>query len=104
MSDVILAAKALAAVPGLVVGFALMATEAPVYVGGGAVVVGLAGLFLRQFFANQAALWALLKERKKDNDQLRDRLHFAEWENAVLRHELGRQTDPGPYSPRPKDE
>ncbi len=104
-SDALVAVKAIVAVPASVLGAGLLlASEAPIYVGGGAIVLGLAGLFLRQFFENQAATWAIANERKRDNAELRDRIHYLQWENASLRHELARQTDPGPYIPRPKEE
>lgn len=93
--------KGLAVVPAAV-GIGLMAAaETPLYVGGGSLILGLAALFIREFFKNQAATWAIAKERKNEVEELRDRLHYAHWENSVLRYRLGdRLSDPGPYVPR----
>lgn len=104
-SEVVLAIKAVAWVPATIfTGLVAATSEGPVYVAVGSVIIGLAGLFLRQFFQNQAATWRIAEERRRDNEDLRDELHFKDWENAHLRYRLGERGDPGPYRPRPRSD
>lgn len=92
-------AKGLAVVPMVLGGTILAAGEGPVYIGGGGVILALAGLFLRQFFQNQAATWQIANERREDNKVLREQLNRKDWDIARLHYRLGERDDPGPYEP-----
>lgn len=63
--------------------------------------VGFAGLLVRHVVRSQQAVWRIVAEKDAEIAGLRDQLHYAEWEQSMLRYSYGeRSVNPGPYQPR----
>jgi hypothetical protein len=66
------------------------------------VVVGFAGLLINQLFRSQKAIWQIVHSERMEKEQLREQLHYVEWERECARFRAKERGDPGPYTPLPR--